>query len=195
MTRVEAEAESPGTVDVQLAWSWDLINWTRPARRTPFFALGPKGSFDSKMIYTARAPVVMDDKLYFYYGGFDTRHNARAYNGAIGLATLRLDGFCSMHSGPAGGWLITRREKLPAPQIAINGATAPGGSIRAEILNLDGKVVAGFSVQDCVPFTGDSVRHTLRWRTEEFPAGVRDRVKQIRFYLTNADLYSYLPLS
>ena len=35
-------------MDVQLAWSWDLVNWTRPAQRP---SLLPRGG----MIVTARA--------------------------------------------------------------------------------------------------------------------------------------------
>ena len=61
----EAQQGSPLTIDVQLAWSWDLINWTRSPTRGPFIPLGTKGSFDSGMVFTARAPVVVNDKLSF----------------------------------------------------------------------------------------------------------------------------------
>ncbi len=195
MTRAEAEAQSRRQVDVQLAWSWDLMNWTRPPGRAPFLLLGPKGSFDSEMVYTARAPVEVGDRLYFYYGGFDNKHDSRNFHGAIGLATLRLDGFCSMRAGTEGGWLIARRERLSSPRVSINAVTAPGGSIRAEILDLDSSVIPGFSSEQCVPFQGDSVRHVLRWADAEFPAAIKDRVKQIKFYLSRAELYSYVPVS
>ena len=193
MTRAEAEKQSPCTVDVQMAWSWDLINWTRPPARPSFIPRGPKGSFDSDMIYTARAPIIDGDKLIFYYGGFDQPHNAKRANGAIGMATLRLDGFVSMHAGPEGGWLVTRREKIAAPEIKINAVTSAGGEIRAEILDLNGNVIPGFSQTDSIPFQGDAVRHTLRWKTPEFQPDQKNTVKKIRFVLKNADLYSYLP--
>jgi hypothetical protein len=195
LTREEADQESAATVDVQLAWSWDLLNWTRPHPRQPFLPRGEPGAFDSGMIYTARAPVVVDDRLYFYYGGFDGRHDTPPFHGAIGLATLRLDGFCSMRPRKDKGWLITRREQLAVPEILINARTAPEGRITAELLDLEHNVLPGFSTADCAPFTGDAVRHTLQWRTKELPEGYANTAVKIRFVLKDADLYSYLPVS
>ncbi|MBL8174196.1 MAG: hypothetical protein JNK48_05975 [Bryobacterales bacterium] len=193
MTRAEAEALSPRTVDVQLAWSWDLLHWSRPPERKPFLALGAAGAFDSKMVFTARAPVERNGELYFYYGGFPLPHDARQTGGAIGLATLRQDGFCSMHAGGREGWLITRREALAAPMVTINAVTANDGEIRAELLDAGGSVLPGFSREESIPFRGDAVSHVLRWRTQQFDPADRAAVKKIRFLLRGADLYSYVP--
>ncbi len=190
----EAQEGSPRTVDVQMAWSWDLHNWTRPPERRPFIGLGNEGEFDSHMVYTARAPVLVDDTMFFYYGGFDRQHDDnRETHGAIGLATLRLDGFCSMRAGEREGRLISRREVFNTPRVTINARTEPGGSIVAEILDREDRVIPGFGREDCIPFSGDSVRHELRWKTEAFPAELRDRDRKVRFILRKADLYSYLP--
>ena len=189
----EVEKDSPCTMDVQLAWSWDLINWTRPPRRRPFILRGEEGEFDSGMIYTSRAPVQVGDRLYFYYGGWVGPHNSVDATANIGLATLRLDGFCSMQAGEEEGWLITRRERFCVPRVTINARTAEGGHIAAEVLDTDNNVIPGFSRTDCVPFTGDSVRHVLAWKTAALPADQTEGDKKIRFYLENADLYSYLP--
>ncbi len=190
----EAQKGSPCTVDAQMAWSWNLIQWNRTPDRKPFIALGPKGSFDSEMIYTARAPVLVDDKLYFYYGGFDKKHDVyKDVHGAIGLATLRLDGFCSMHAGTQEGWLISRREVFRTPRVTVNAKCAPGGYLVAELLDRNDKVIPGFSRAECSPFKGNSVRHELAWRTKQFPGKYADSDKKIRFILKNADLYSYLP--
>lgn len=191
----EAQAGSPLTIDVQLAWSWDLVNWNRTPTRSPFIPLGAGGAFDSGMVFTARAPVIVNDKLYFYYGGFNRVHDdARGIEGAIGLATLRLDGFCSMQAGKDEGWLISRREVFRTPRVHINAATAQDGFVEAELLDRDNHVIPGFSRHECVPFRGDSVRHTLEWKSGDFPEEWRGRDKKIRFHLRNADLYSYLPV-
>lgn len=191
----EAQEGSERTVDVQLAWSHDLLSWTRTAKREPFIALGPEGAWDSKMIYTARAPVIVGDKLFFYYGGFDTIHDDnKSAKGAIGLATLRIDGFCSMHAGSKEGWLISRREVFNTPVVTINAKCSPGGSVRAELLDRSNKVIPGFSRQDCIAFTGDSIRHELTWKTKQFPESLIDKDKKIRFFAKSADLYSYLPV-
>lgn len=193
LSREEAEDQSTCTGDVQLAWSWDLINWTRPPERQPFVPLGEPGAFDSQMIYTARAPVVVNGMLCFYYGGFDVPHNAPTFNthAAIGLATLRLDGFCSMRAGEQEGWLITRREALKTPALWINARIEVEGYLRAEILDSDGQVIPGFSAEECETFQGDSTRHLLRWQSKEFPELLRDQNKKIRFFLKKGDLYSY----
>jgi hypothetical protein len=170
-----------------------LMNWTRPPDRKPFIPRGKPGEFDCGMVYTARVPVRIKDKLYFYYGGFDLPHNAPNFQGAIGIATLRIDGFCSMRAGEGEGWFITRREKMELPAVEINASTGPDGYVHAELLDLENDVIPGFSAQDCLPFRGDAIRHRLTWRTEQFPEGRKNSRKKIRFLLKNADLYSYVP--
>ncbi len=190
----EAQQGSDCTVDVQLAWSHDLINWTRTPARQPFIALGAERAWDSGMIYTARAPVIMGEKLFFYYGGFDTIHDDnKRMQGAIGLATLRIDGFCSMQAGSTEGWLISRREVFNTPTVTINARCVPDGSVTAELLDRSNKSIAGFTRRECIAFTGDSVRHELRWKTGKFHQSLIDKDKKIRFHLQNAELFSYLP--
>jgi hypothetical protein len=189
----EAQKDSPRTVDVQIAWSWDLVNWTRPPDRKPFIARGAKGEFDCDMIFTARAPVVVGDELYFYYGGCVGLHDDPNVKANIGLAKLRLDGFCSMAAGESEGWLMTRREVLRAPQITINAKTARSGYVLAEILDRNDKVIPGFSRQECIAFRGDSTSHVLKWKTGGFSPNQRKQAEKIRLFLQNAELFSYLP--
>ncbi|MDH7481667.1 MAG: hypothetical protein QHH26_06790 [Armatimonadota bacterium] len=191
----EAQEGSPRTVDVQLAWSWDLITWTRTPERKPFIALGPEGSFDSKGIYTARAPVIVGDKLYFYYGGHNRIHDDEGGEcAAIGLATLRLDGFCSMHADENEGWFISRREVFKTPKVVINAKVGPNGYVVAELLDRNNNVIPGFSRDQCIPFRGDDVRHVLSWKNETFTNKYKNADKKIRFFLKNADIYSYIPV-
>ena len=190
---IEAQADSPRTMEVQLAWSWNLINWTRPPAREQFIPRGASGEWDDGMILTARAPVIIGDRLHFYHGGCDGLHDDQRVNAAIGLATLRLDGFCSMQAGDREGFLISRREPFRIPEVTINAKTSAGGFVVAEILDRRDRVLPGFSRNDCVPFTGDSVRHILKWNTAQFPTTPKSDDWRIRFWLKNAGLYSYLP--
>ncbi len=192
----EAQSDSVRNMEVQLAWSWDLINWTRPPERNQFIPRGQATDWDRGMIVTACAPVVVGDKLHFYFGGTDRVHDEKRVQASIGLATLRLDGFCSLSSQDSNeGWLITRREPFRKPMVTINARTQPGGAISAEILDRKNKVVAGFSRDQCVVFQGDSVRHILQWSTGSFPEGATKSDYKIRFWLKNAELFSYLPES
>jgi len=188
----EAELGSPCTMDVQVAWSWDMVNWSRPPERQPFIPRGQDG-FDRGMIFTARAPVQVGDELYFYYGGFDGLHSQYDAKTAIGVAMLRLDGFCSMRATAREGRLVSRRERLARPKVTINARVDPGGYVTAELLDRHNAVIPGFSRAECVPFAGDSVRHVLTWKTAELPAPFLATDKKIRFILKAADLYSYLP--
>jgi hypothetical protein len=191
----EAQEGSPRNIDVQLAWSHDLINWTRTPEREPFIANSPVNAFDCGMIITAREPVRVGDKLYFYYGGFDQIHeDYEGIAGAIGLATLRLDGFCSMQAGEKEGWLISRREVFNTPKVTINAKVNPGGYVTAELVDRNNNVIKGFSRAECIPFKGDSVRGLLTWKTAKFPSGWIDKDKKVKFYIKDADLYSYLPV-
>lgn len=123
-------------------------------------------------------------------------HDEKRVQASIGLATLRLDGFCSMSTHDSTeGWLITRREPFRKPFVTINARTKLGGSISAEILDRKNRVVAGFSRDQCVAFQGDSVRHRLQWKTSSFPASATKSDYKIRFWLKDAELFSYLPES
>jgi hypothetical protein len=191
---LEAQQDSPRTMEPQLAWSWDLIQWTRPPHRSALIPRGDTGQWDAGMTVTARAPVEMDDQLYFYYGGTDRPHDEKQLRSGIGLATLRLDGFCSMRSQPTEeGWLITRREPMLEPSVTINGRTFRGGSITAEILDRRFQVIPGFSRTECIPFQGDATRHRLQWRTSTFGQHRPSPDARIRFWLQHAELFSYLP--
>jgi hypothetical protein len=189
----EAEQGTSCTIDVQVAWSWDMVNWSRPPLRQPFIPRGDGDAFDRGMILTARAPVQVGNELYFYYGGFDGVHTDDAAKTAIGVAMLRLDGFCSMRAGETEGWLVSRREHLARPRVTVNARVSPGGYLLAEVLDRNNAVIGGFSRDDCVPFTGDSVGHVLTWKASELPTALVGQGKKIRFILKNADLYSYLP--
>lgn len=196
----EAQADSTRTIEPQLAWSWDLVNWTRPVEREPIIARGQGGTWDAGMIVTARAPVIVEDELWFYYGGTDKVHDEPRAKAAIGLAKLRLDGFCSMsHSmkesdQAAEGWLITRREPMLGPSVLINARTGPTGSITAEILDRRNRVIPGFSRAECHSFSGDSVQHKLTWSTSKFSIAKTSTDYKLRFWLKDAELFSYLPL-
>ncbi len=207
----EAQEGSPRTMDTHIAWSWDLVNWTRTPNREPFIGVTPHYSHECGMVNTNVDVVVMGDELWFYYTACDQIHDEDAgTNAVICLAKLRIDGFCSMHAGDEEGWFISRREVFNTPKVIINAKCRPGGYIAAELLDRYNHVIPGFEWYYSNAFTGDSVRGELtwakhptfadmrpaptRWQTcPVLPDGAIDKDKKIRFRIKNADLYSYLP--
>ena len=84
------------TVDVELAWSPDSIEWRRVQPGVPFLRLGEKGAIDSGTIYAQAGPMfVQDGRLQIYYGGSPTVHVGWKRNAHLCRATLREDGFAA----------------------------------------------------------------------------------------------------
>lgn len=54
-----------------MTWSESLFTWTCPPERGELIPLGAPGMWDNGMLFTARAPLIMGDRLYFYHGGRD----------------------------------------------------------------------------------------------------------------------------
>jgi hypothetical protein len=179
---------APNFMESWLAHSRDGFHWQR-VRTSPFFSPGPAGSWDSKSITVSRAPVRVGDELRVYYTGVDTEENT-----AVGLATLRLDGFASIES-PANDrhpknnppTLTTKPLFSPGNRLTVN-AYAAGGSIGAELISVDGHVIPGYSAQECDTFTGDSLAHTFTWNGN--PDVGACLPARIRFYLERARLYA-----
>ena len=190
----EAQSDSPRTMEVQLAWSWDLVHWNRPKDREQFLPRGEAGNWDSGMVLTSRAPVQVGKELWFYYSGTNRAHDEPRVQAAIGLAKMRLDGFCSMRSEKEEGWLITRREPMRSARLMINARTGSAGYIKAEVLDRKNKVVPGYSQDLCQPFCGDEVSHEIGWQSPRSPTLPDANDFKIRFLLKDAELFSYLPL-
>ena len=206
-------------MDVQLASSRDGINWERSARRRVFLPLGfmrneyGGRSFDSGM-NSALAPAIKDDQLWIYYPGFDNLHNAPALDhyGKIGLARLRLDGFCSLDS-TSQGYVQTKPLRFRGNSFSINAVVrsmvgdgedpnptweglftnAPGGqgSIRIEIQDEGGQAISGYEASSCKPLQGDGIRQRVTWNDGKDLAPLDGKVVRLKFVLTNASLYSF----
>ncbi|MBC8356371.1 MAG: exo-alpha-sialidase [Planctomycetes bacterium] len=167
-------------VDIQLATSRNSKRWERPTRN-PFIPTGSaKGTWDfGNNSVPATPPIRVGDELWFYYAGRSTLHNEIPNDGAIGLATLRVDGFASMTADDQGT-LTTKPLHCRGGQLCLN-ADASQGSIRVELLTDDGVVSSK-------PIQGDAVRHAVTWdTTKPIPRGdIR-----LRFHVDRAKLYSF----
>ena len=178
---------------VELAVSQDLIHWERVGNREKFIPLSPLDggrNYDTGQLLTA-TPVINNNQLWFYYTGLKWRAQLADFepnkyarlpdNGAIGLARLRLDGFVSLDAGETEGFVITKPLLIEGRTLHVNVA-APGGEVRAEILDADGKkAFPGFSLEQSIPATGDSLDSELKWALKRtFLIGRQNRVHSIR---------------
>lgn len=72
-------------------------------------------------------------------------------------------------------------------RLVVNAKTAKK-HIEAELLNVDGYVIEGYSREDCDPFADGSLTLTFTWRGKPEISGCLP--VRIRFYTEHAKLYA-----
>ena len=173
--------------------------WQVPTRQ---FVLprGAKGEWDWGMICgVANRPVVSPngDEWWYYYGGWDGGHGTSKRRACIGLAKLRLDGFASIDSFGTEGVLTTRKLKFTGDRLRLNvnatgkDTTGVKNSVRVELLDGRGAVLAGYSKADCDPIHADSVNHTVTWKGAADVAKLAGRVVRMKITIKGAEVYAF----
>jgi hypothetical protein len=190
----------------ELTHSRDGIRWRRLNHHghQRLVHPGPAGSFDSGMIRCARGLFECGDELWLYYGGWHEDHGVSRQHrlmttpreeqrkaAAIGLATLRLDGFVSLDAGDTEGSLTTAPFVCGAERLVVNARVATGGSIRIGVLAGDGRPLSAFALDSCAHMAGDSTRHTATWSSGGDLSRLRGERIKLRVYLRGAELFSF----
>ena len=161
--------ESGGVIDVELAISHDGLQWKRPFRRDFFLPRNKAKAFDSGNLTTNGSPVFLDDEFRFYYGGGSggaTSQNIYEVDSGIGLATMPRDRFASLRPRDKVAQITTKPVELGrATQLTVN-ADASRGAILVELLDANGHRLRGFTKDDAVKITGDSLAHAVRWKDD-----------------------------
>ncbi len=181
-------------IDTQLAVSRDGIRWSRVAGRQTFLANGPTGSRDDGMSRVGRAINVVGDTIYLHYSMVNGPHRSpkfphpvRKYPPAIGLVTLRRDGFVSLDAGDRAGTLLTRPFVLPAGTLHVNVA-APKGVLRVAVCDEKARPIEGFEQSNEV--RADRPAVAVSWPKARLERLRGQRVR-LRFTLQQGKLYSY----
>ena len=134
-----------------------------------------------------------DNSVTWGYGQ-ETKQLLAQRGGTINLAKLRLDGFVSMDAMEAEGYLVTRPFLCENGDLLIN-AYARGGQITVAVLDAKGQHIgdyySGFKKIDCSPFDSDSLHHKVTWRHYVSLASLKGQTIRLKFYLRNAQLYSF----
>ncbi len=173
---------SPKVNEILMSYSRDGYNYDRPDR-TPFIGVSGDGYWDKGYLFSSIGGIIVhDDVLYIYYSGFSgyngTHKNAHG-NEAIGLATIRRDGFASLD-----GRGTTLTQKLTVNQdkkyLFVN-IDVPADSFKAEILDADGNVVEGFSMEDCIAVGGDDTCRQITWKNGKDLSFLNGTEFRIRF--------------
>ena len=182
----------PKITGLEFAYSRDGFHWSRPDRKCAIYP--EKDKWDRGYVQSlGNICTVSDDKLTFYFTGFygnpDSDNKMAMYEqGATGIAFLRRDGFASMDAREYGE-LLTRKLTFTGKHLFIN-ASAPDGSIKAEILDENGNIFDGFSAKESIPVSGDHTKVELKWQKNTL-AALANCIIRIRFIMHKASLYSF----
>jgi hypothetical protein len=179
--------------DLSLGYSRDGFHWCRPDRRA-FLGVGddPEQWNYNNIQSAGGCCLVVGDELWFYVSG----RTPRTCN--TGLATLRRDGFASMDADTRQGVLITRPVTFRGKYLFVN-VRCPEGELSVDVLgqnvmNLFEKaepVIEPYTTNRCVPITGDSTCHQVRWEGIEDLSQLAGRPVRFRFHLRGGSLYSF----
>ena len=89
-----------------------------------------------------------------------------------------------------GGVLTTRPVKFKGKHLFVN-VDSLRGSLRAEILEEDGRPIAPFTLDNCITLNVDETLCPVKWRRAGDLSALRGRSVRFRFHLVNVRLYSF----
>ena len=125
-------------VTTHLCWSHDRVNFNR--RKEQFIPLGNPGSWDRYNQATSSQPIIVGDKMYFYYSGRCCRHSGYenptndsgpVFSG-IAMAEMKIDRFASLSSSFDSGSFSTKPLLVePTKKLFVN-AESRWGKITIE---------------------------------------------------------------
>jgi len=182
--------EDPQTLEVELVFSRDGLEWKRLPGHPKMLEVGEPGSWDGGMVYTGDRVIQVGDEWWVYYVGISGYHDAEVRQSAIGLLRFRREGLVSLRAGENDSYILTRPIRWPGGQLVVN-ARSDGGSLRARVTDQRRNTIDGFSYGECIPFTGDSTRHQVRWDGADI-SKVKGSIIRLEFKFRNSDLFSFL---
>ncbi len=153
-----------GTNDVrgQLGVSRDGMSFHR--FRNHFLPLGGPNEWDRGTVYPIGSEATVEGKTALYYTGNKLGHVLEVGNPGIGLAL--------MHEGGFAGWRADGSGVLTTQLLTVRyvqdwmylNAEASGGKVEAELLDPAGRVIPGFSRNECQPVRESGAMLLLRWK-------------------------------
>ena len=201
---INAAKGIPKNTGLSFAYSRDGFHWHRPDR-TLAISSEQRAVWDRGYVQSlGNICTVRGDKLWFYYIGFagdetlklgDPRIKSSMQSGlygnaSTGVAFLRRDGFVSLNADATGGNLTTRPLTFSGKHLFVN-ADAPQGTVTAELLDMNDKAIAPFTLDTCIPVKADSTLAQLRWQGGSDLTALAGRAVRIRFHLTNCKFYAF----
>lgn len=192
----------PKLNEITFGYSRDGFHWARPDRRAHLPA-SRADTWDRGFVEGGgNICAVVGDQLYFYHSGcrgdmdgavkpdgsinFGSMYDPNA----IGLSTLRRDGFASLEAGASTGTVTTRPVLFSGARLFVN-AACPQGELRAEVLDEAGQAVEPFTLANCEPLSADKTLAPVTWKGAADLSSLAGKPVRFRFALRRGSLFAF----
>jgi hypothetical protein len=208
-------AQNPnGIFHLRMAFSHDAKHWRFPRGRPSLLDVGRPGEFDAGFMVCESTFVDHGDEQFLYYSGTCYPHGwsitpdfkirtdipVEVQRGTqlLGMAKIKRHRFASLAHTFRGRFDVEIGPKQ-GDELTIN-AYCPNGAIRVAIAEQStpyhvqprkGESLPGFSFDDCVPFTGDSVNAPVRFRKTRIADLPKDKYLILRFEISAGEVFGY----
>ena len=161
------------------------------SRKNPFLCLAASSIGLDWQKPKNSPPLKLGRNVSFYEQGINHPHfdyDALLKSGLV-LTTTRRDGFVSINAETEG--VLTTRHFVAIGDTLVLNAQATNGEIRVEAIDALGRVIKGFSKDDCRPITGDNTKHVVSWADSTNCHSLQARPIKLRVYMIQAKLFSF----
>ncbi len=192
----------PKLNEITFGYSRDGFHWARPDRRAHLPA-SRANTWDRGFVEGGgNICAIIGDRLFFYHSGcrgdmdgavkpdgsinFGSMYDPNA----IGISTLRRDGFASLNAGASTGTVTTRPMIFSGARLFVN-AACPQGELRAEILDDAGQAVGPFTLANCEPLAADKTLAPVTWKGAADLSSLAGKPVRFRFALRRGSLFAF----
>ncbi len=177
-----------GSMWTELLHSYDGVDWRREAIRVPFLEAIP----GTCMCTMASPPVDLAEETRLYYSVSNQSHHRvpnPSVKKGIRIAALRRDRWVGYVAGDVQGELLTQVMEKPR-DLTLNAHTEGDGWVRVEVDDADGRVIDGFSADECVPFSGDDLGWRPTWKSGKGVDLLAGQMVRLRISARRASLFA-----
>jgi len=104
--------------------------------------------------------------------------------------SLRIDGFTSLHAGYGPGEMITKPFRFTGHYLVVNFSTSAAGYLLFELLDSNGNIIPGFSMDDFKTLTGNEISRRAEWKNGAVLSSLQGKTVLMRVRMKDADLFS-----
>ncbi len=104
---------------------------------------------------------------------------------------VRLDGFASLTAPFEGGEVVTKPLKFQGESLRLNLATSAAGGVRVGLEEPGGRLINGYSLEDCDVLYGDGINELVSWQGNSNVGALSGRRLCLRIQINDADLFAF----